>query len=463
MYIELDNAVKFEKGNFSFIYNVTSDEAIFKKFLDFESCFKINYIDFSHKIRVAYESVALHEEIISRKSDPVNAGKSDTEIEQEIISQLSDFHSTFTYKKIWLRLTRSRSVDYIPLLIKYGFYREGSDDYDGSRALKKYIHYIYDYASKSSHINNNLSPDYLPNRENGLKVIGSFHDFLCTYYHLSHKFDSTVMPIRDYYAVPKEICRSLGLNLEKGKSLFVKEKAGKIQYYIFSSDNEGINNNQRRDLEIVEKLWEDNFDDPNNIIRQTEHISGTNNEYSFQVFKLPGKPIKLTSEIIHSLTLEEKRDIVSGICSGIRSMHTYEPPFFHRNICPEAFYIFKVHNKYKALLARFDHSKDTSSEVAYTVLASVENNIKDVNKNTYFAPELFNASFDGCNWEKADIFSLGKTCIYILSGKNVNSTEEAEQVLDLDNHDWQLVFAQMLAEKPDDRPNIEEVIDFIIS
>lgn len=461
MYIELDNALKIEKGNFGFVYEATASKEIFDKFLEFESNFKINYIDFSHKIRVAYEAVALHEEILCRKKDSHYFGKNDSEIEQEIVSEISDLQSPFTYKKIWTRLTRSRSEDFIPMLKKYGFYKTDTDDYDGNRALKKYIRYIYDYASKSSHINNDIAEEYYPNKENGLKVIGSFHDFLCIYYGITHKFDSTMMPIRDYYAVPKEVCKGMGLNLEKGKSLFVKKKNNKIQYYIFSSDNEGINNNQRRDLEIIEKLWEDNFDDPNNIIRQTEHISGTNNEYSFQVYSLPGRPYKLTSDILTSLSLQEKRDVILGICGGIKSMHTYEPPLFHRNISPEAFYIFKVQNKYKALLARFDYSKDTSDESTYTVLASVANSIKDVNKNTFYAPELFNTDFKECNWEKADIYSLGKTCIYILAGRNINNIDEVYDILDVDNYEWQLIFVQMLSVNSSDRPGIEEVIDFI--
>lgn len=461
MYIELDDAIKIEKGNFSFVYDATSDEQLFSKFREAESYFKINYIDFSHKIRVAYEAAALHEEMINRKKDTRYLGKSDLEIEQDIISELSDLRNPFTYKKIWTRLTRDKSEDFISMLKKYGFLKEHTDDYDGGRALKKYIRYIYDYASKSSHINNNLSEEYYPNRENGLKVIGSFHDFLCIYYKVHHKFDSTMMPIRDYYAVPKEVCKDLGLNLEKGKSLFIKKKNTRVHYFIFSSDNEGITNNQRRDLEIVEKLWEENFDDPNNIIRQTEHISGTNNEYSFQVYSLPGKPHKLTSEILANMSIKDRKDIILGICGGIKSMHSYEPPFYHRNICPEAFYIFKVRNKYKALLARFDCSKDTNSEVAYTVLESVANNIKDTNKNTYYAPELFGTNYEECNWEKADIYSLGKTCIFILTGRNISNIEEVYDALDVDNYEWQLIFAQMLSDNPDDRPNIEEVLDFI--
>ena len=49
----------------------------------------------------------------------------------------------------------------------------------------------------------------------------------------SKKYDSTLIPIRDYIAVPKQIVDKMGLVLEVGKSLFVKERSGKIAYYIF--------------------------------------------------------------------------------------------------------------------------------------------------------------------------------------------------------------------------------------
>ena len=410
---------------------------------------------------MAYEAVALHEEILRRKTNIEYMGKTDIELEQEIIAEIKDSQNYLNYKKIWQRLTQSRSIEFIPMLKKHNFNKKNSDDFDGSRALKKCINYIYNYASNSSHINNNLGEEYIPNKENGLRVIESFHDFLCIYYKKNHRFDSTMMPIREYYAVPKYVCKRWGLNLQKGKSLFVKETCNRIQYYIFSADNESISNNQRRDLDIVEKLWDDNFDDPNNIIRKTEHISGTNNEYSFQVFCLPGRPIKLTRDVLNTLSVEEKRDIIIGICSGIKSMHLYDPPLFHRNICPEAFYVFKVRKKYKALLARFDYSKDTSKEVAYTVSSSVENNIKDINKNTFYAPELFKINLDECDWEKADIYSLGKTCLYILTSRNINNTDEIYDFLDIDTQEWQLIFTQMLSDNPNDRPSIEEVIDFI--
>ena len=58
-YIELGNEEKVSKGNFTFIYDATGDICLFKKFLEAEKAFKINYIDFSHKLRIAYEYFAI--------------------------------------------------------------------------------------------------------------------------------------------------------------------------------------------------------------------------------------------------------------------------------------------------------------------------------------------------------------------------------------------------------------------
>lgn len=59
------------------------------------------------------------------------------------------------------------------------------------------------------------------------------------------------------------------LLLDSGKYLFVRECKGKIAYYIFSSDRKDIGLGQRRDIDTLSKLWEDNLQDPANVIRKT--------------------------------------------------------------------------------------------------------------------------------------------------------------------------------------------------
>lgn len=458
-YLQLDTEEQIPKGNFSFVYDKTENLELYEKFYEAEKVFKINYVDFAHKIRVAYEGFALHEEAAKRMQLPENIDKTAEEIENAIVNEITAYGSTLNYKKIIIRLTRKKSAEYFSMLDKYDFTHGFCNDPDGVRSLKNYIQFVYNFASMSSHVNREMKEEYIPNRENCLRLIGSFHDFLCVYYGVAKKFDSTLIPIREYIPISKSICERMGMSLDVGKYLFVKEKRGKCAYYIFSSDIESISLGQRRDIDTISKLWEDNFDDPANVIRQTENISGSNGDYKFQVYSLPNRPLKLTTEMLLNLTVEDKMDIISGLCRGVLSLHNYEPPFYHRNICPEAFYIFNVKGKYKALLARFDCAKDNSDEAAYTVFANVEKKLASQKTNQFFAPEVLQAGTgQDVAWVKADIYSLAKTCLFILSGKIID--EEVVDFLDECNIDDNLkcVLFEMLSENPDDRPEIEELI-----
>ena len=459
-YIEFENGRKINKGNFTFIYDKTGSQELFDKFLDFESFFKLNYIDFSHKIRIAYESFALIEECKYRKHLQENSNKSSDEIEKEIINEITAPNSILNYKKILIRLTKNNAYEYMPMLIKYQFNKGFNSDPDGVRVLKYYLQFIYNFASMSSHANRQMETAFIPNKNNCLRIIGSFHDFLCIYYGINKKFDSTLIPIRDYYAVPKSICEEMGLSLDIGKYLFIREKKNRISYNIFSSDIDNISLSQRRDIDTINKLWEDNFDDPSNIIRQIENISSSNGDYKFQVYSLPGRPYKLSIEMLKGLTTDDKLDIITGICHGILSMHEYATPFYHRNICPEAFYIFNIQGKYKALLARFDCTKDTSSDAEYTVLNNVEKKVSGKHTNQFFAPEVIRSD-SGMNvdWEKADIYSLAKISLYILAGKVISDDDETEIIESCEIDDEiKYMLLEMLSDEPVKRPAVNDLL-----
>lgn len=326
------------------------------------------------------------------------------------------------------------------------------------RKLKTFIRYLYGFGSESSHENISFEGKYLPNKENCLRVVGAFHDFLCVYYGEEKKYDSTLAPIRDYIAVPKQIVGKMGLLLETGKSLFVKERKGKVAYYIFSSDIDSISHYQRRDIDIINKLWEDNLADPSNVIRQTENIIGSNGDYKFQVYSLPNRPIRLSDRFVNSIDMEQKMDIIAGLCRGIESIHNYDIPLYHRNINPDAFYIFNIRGKYKPLLAKFDCTKD-SSDAAFTVFQNVERKVHNQNTNQFFAPEVLKANIGiGVDWEKADIYSLAKTILYILSGSVISDLDCLDKIEDLDD-DLKIILMEMLDEKPENRPKLKEVIN----
>lgn len=460
-YLQLDTGEKIAKGNFAFIFDKTNNAELFDKFFEAEKIFKINYVDFAHKIRVAYEGFALYEETLKRMQLPENFSKTPEEIERVIVGEITAYGSTLNYKKIIIRLTREKSAEYRPMLDKYGFTKEFHNDTDCVRSLKNYIQFVYNFASMSSHVNREMQEEYIPNRGNCLRVIGSFHDFLCIYYGVTKKFDCTLIPIRDYIPVPKALCHKMDLSLDVGKYLFIKEKREQCAYYIFSSNGEAISLAQRRDIDTINKLWEDNYDDPANVIRQTENISGSNGDYKFQVYSLPNRPLKLTKMFLSNLTVEDKLDIIGGICRGILSLHNYEPPFYHRNICPDAFYIFDIKKKYKALLARFDCTKDNSQDASYTVFSNIEKKVSGAQTNQFFAPEVLRSNLgQGVDWAKADIYSLAKTCLFILSGEIVEDTGELLKVDDINEH-IKSTLLRMMSKNPMDRPEIEELFQMI--
>ena len=461
VYVKLENGKRIYKGNFTFIYDVTKSEELFEKFLEAEQVFKLNYIDFLHKLRMAYEAFALFEECKKRKALSEYANKTDEEVKGIIVQEITTPASTINYKNIVISMCSTRIDDFLNIIDKYSDIKHEMGKHESRRTLKSFIRYIYDFGSKSSHINDIREKRYIPNKENCIKVISSFHDFLTTYYRVSHKFDSTLIPIKDYFAISKSVSEDMGLNLDKGKQLFVKENKFKNSFNIFSSDSNNISLSQKRDIETINRLWEDNYSDPSNIIRLTENINGSNNDYKFQVYSLPAEPMKLNRELLDTITMDDKSDIIKGICKGILSMHEYDPPFYHRNICPESFYIFKIKGKFKALLARFDCTKDTSEDAKYTVISNVEKKISIEENKLYFAPEVIQAEIGtNINWEKADVFALAQTCFYILVGQVSNDIEKRMEYLTECNIPEKIKYLllEMTSDDVGERPSIREVV-----
>lgn len=459
-YIKLDNDIVIPKCNFSFIYDVTKENELFTKFFEFEQMLKVNYIDFSHKLRIAFEGFAVLEEAKKRKQQESNS-KDIKLLQKEILQEINAYGSVLNYKKIVQRLTRDTSSKYGKMLRHYGFTNNFKDDPYYTRSLKNYIVFLYKFTSVSSHMNIEVNSDCIPNKENCIRIIKSFYDFLCIYYKIDRKFDITIVPVKDYIAVSKEETNKMGLSLEKGKTLYVKMKNNKCNYYIFSSNSSDISLSQRRDNDTINKLWEENFNDPANVIRQTESIVGSNNDYKFQVYSLPNRPLKLTPELLTTLDNNQRIDIIKGICNGILSMHNYNPSFYHRNICPEAFYIFNIKGKYKALLARFDCTKDTSDDVTYTVYNAVEKKIASSTENSFFAPEVLRAvAGKGVDWVKADTYSLAKLCLYILTGSMYFYDEEKDAIYNIPlEDDIKLLLIEMLDTDPQNRPHLKTFLE----
>lgn len=459
VYLQIEDD-RIPVGNFSFIYDYTNNEELFMKFYDAEKNLKVDYMDFAHKIRKAFEAFALDEEARKRKKQDNYKDTDIAEIKEQIVAEIKRPASVLNYKNIIIDLCSGREMEFGDMLLKYSFIKNTSYEDDVRRKLGTFIRFLYGFGSESSHENVSTEEKYTANRENCLRVVGSFHDFLCIYYGENKKYDSTLAPIRDYMAVPKAVVEKMGLVLEVGKSLFVKEHRGKIAYYIFSSDIDSISQGQRRDIDTISKLWEDNFEDPSNVIRQTENINGSNGDYRFQVYSLPSRPLRLTDDFVKSMDIEQKMDIISGLCKGVESIHSYETPMYHRNINPDAFYIFDIRGKYKPLLAKFDCTKD-SADAAFTVFQNVEKKVRNQNTNQFFAPEVLNSNMGiGVDWEKADIYSLAKTILYIITGVVVDDSDCLDSMDELDD-ELKIVLMEMLDENPGNRPGLEALLDIL--
>ena len=444
-------------GNFSFVYDYTKNEELFCKFYEAEKNLKVDYMDFAHKIRMAFEAFALDEEARKRKQQQGYKDMEISVIKEQILSEIKKPASVMNYKTIIIDLCSGRELEFSDMLLKYSFIKKTVYEDDVRRKLKAFIRFLYSFGSESSHENVTSEEKYIANRENCLRVVKSFHDFLCIYYGEEKKYDITLAPIRDYIAVPKQVVDKMGLEFETGKSLFVKERKGKIAYYIFSSDIDSISQGQRRDIDIINKLWEDNFEDPANVIRQAENINGSNGDYKFQVYSLPNRPIRLTPDFVNNINMHQKMDIIAGLCRGIESIHNYETPLYHRNINPDAFFVFDIRGKYKPLLAKFDCTKD-SANAAFTVFQNVDKKVHNQKTNQFFAPEVLNSNMGiGVDWKKADIYSLAKTILYIITGSVVNDSKC------LGDWDDKLIniLIQMLNENPEKRPELSDLLNAI--
>ena len=70
-YLKIEND-RIPMGNFAFLYDYTNNKELFLKFYDAEKNLKVDYMDFAHKIRVAFEAFALNEEAKKRKQQVNN-------------------------------------------------------------------------------------------------------------------------------------------------------------------------------------------------------------------------------------------------------------------------------------------------------------------------------------------------------------------------------------------------------
>ena len=85
--------------------------------------------------------------------------------------------------------------------------------------------------------------------------------------------------------------------------------------------------------------------------------------------------------------------------------------------------------------------------------------MRNQNTNQFFAPEVIKSNMGiGVDWEKADIYSLAKTIVYIILGKVIEASDCLADVEEIDD-ELKIILMEMLDENPENRPDLKELLE----
>ncbi len=452
--IKLTDDYSIPYGNMCFVGSVPGREALYRRCVELEQSLKSDYNDFAKKLRMVIEEFVLSEE--SGRA----VGLSDAEQlrkQREILTKAASADGSFYVETAYDLFLNSINAEELEAYVKasqpqHGEWTKTKYEYQ----LKEMIRNLARFASKSSHAGSK-SQEMVPDEGNCRVYFKQIWSLLHAYYGSDFKYDGARVPFKDYYPVKRKLCQAFGIELPLGKLLYVKYE-DKPRFYLFTSaEDEKLGEKQKRDINTIHKLWMENVDYPQNIIENIRFDSNTNGrDYCFWISLLPSFPQSLTDSFINKCTFEEKMMIVKGIVRGIDSMHSAESPFYHRSLSASSFLVCRIKDKYKPILISFDSSKDTDDE-KFTVLYAVEEKVKDAEDPALvFAPELLDEKTDysAINWEKVDIYALGRTIVKVITGKYDADPLQLAQLTD----DQMIALEAALDSDPDTRPTAKELL-----
>jgi len=139
VYITIEDE-KIPVSNFAFLYDITQNEELFKRFYDAEKNLKVDYMDFAHKIRVAFEAFALEEEVKRRKRQEAYKEFQIDIIKEKIVLEIKEPASLLNYKNIIIELCQNREIDFANMLLKYSFIKNIISEDNVRRKLKSFTH-----------------------------------------------------------------------------------------------------------------------------------------------------------------------------------------------------------------------------------------------------------------------------------------------------------------------------------
>ncbi len=450
--IKIDDELYINKGNFALVLDKFESDDIGKEIiyhccLDAESKMKTDYKDSLSKFRVLFETLGIELEvknIVSTKQ----LGFSDAReyVKNELDAHKHDKKDKYAYTSknllIWgiQRLLnddqkKSRLEKLLERCYRTNLVKKYKNN-DKATDIAKFLLDIYAISSRPHH------PGYEGKKEDTEKVARYMYEILAIVCGHDGKLDLNACPYDDYFPVPALFLPQIGISNEALK-LFVREQPA-INFYVFKPAGDMIGKQKKRDLEILDSLWNQSLNTPNNIVYMRNEIGIK--EYQMQVMALPAKPETLDQAVVH-LSSIEKREVIKSITEAVRSMHHMMPRVTHRALCPLDFFVCKTANGIRTILYQFDYAKQWNEEDGYTV-ANRLTRINDTNvRSKFIDTQLLLKGIDEENAARADIYSLGELIKYILGDE-------------IDEHTLQYVD---LMTKPDFtmRPSVDDVFNFL--
>jgi len=455
-HIQITNDISIPCGNMNFIHDCSGHSRLHSRCIDLEESLQNDYETFALNYRLVLEELVLAEET-KRRIIASGMRYNEQTTRERITHDIT--HGTQGYPDVLVQLCLvSPNFIHLEMLMKKQITSTSLwSESTYQTELKKYIRAMFRFASQNVHsgektlsivLDNNSCRDYFR----------KLFLFLCAYFGHEAKFDGALIPFRDYYPIPRLQCEECGIFLDTKKRLYVRLHENTPKYYLFVSIGGNISDTQKRDVETIHKLWMDNLDSPQNVINNPSYVSNKNGiDHKYWIYPLPSFPQSLTDPYIRSLSSEERNQIARGIVRGISSMHHAEPPFFHRVLSPSAFLICRIKNKQKPLLINFDCVKDMDDSADYTVFYAVSDKISETEQpETIFAPELLSdeiLSDNSLDWEKIDVYALGKTLTKVLTNCYQLSPENESNI----SAEQLQTLYRMCSENPTIRPSINEI------
>lgn len=240
-------------------------------------------------------------------------------------------------------------------------------------------------------------------------------------------YDADYQQIGDYIVYQSESDRDGSC---EAQYMSYAEVDGTKRYYVireYSNIDDSVISSREND--VLRRMWNESTEYPQGIV-QYDRIDAKvcmheKDRRTYIVYKMNGKPEKLSQSIISKWDTRTRLQIMKKLCESVKNLHAKK--VYHRNLQPDSVYVYEINGHYGINLTGFEFSK--ISDAAQTVISEAKRNYYP---NWIFtAPEvrkeLTKAEYQKTLWDKVDIYNLGVLLAFIMSGGTI-STEKNNQI-----------------------------------